>query len=115
MASLHARLDTVDPKIAGNGPVLERLREWFSAVKVSFAGNRAPMVSLGLGLCALALLLVVNRPVEQPVVAPPPPAAVSDSVHVSIAASAGSPFSDPAADNLELRAAGNSSRAAASF
>jgi len=115
MASLHARLDTVDPTIAGEQSLLGRLRSWFSIGMNSFAGGRGPALSLGVAVCALALLLIANRPAEPPIVATQPAPAVSDTVHISIAASAGSPFSDPAADNLELRAAGHSGRAPSSL
>ena len=114
MASLHARLDTVDPTIVGERSWQHRLSAWFSGSNNSFEGNRAPLLSLGFAAGMLALLMVVNRPVE-PVIATSPTSATSDSVHVTLATSANSPFSDPAADNLEFRSAGHSGRPAISF
>jgi anti-sigma factor RsiW len=114
MASLHARLDTIDPTVAGKQPLLSRLRSWFFLSNGSFAGSRAPILSFGLAVCVLALLFTVHRSPEPPA-APPSAIAAPDNVHISIATSAGSPFSDPAADNLELRAAGNPGRAPASL
>src|SRR3954469_19641366 len=45
MASRHARLDTVDPNIVGEGSLWHRLRAWFSSVNGSLGGSRAPALS----------------------------------------------------------------------
>ena len=114
MAALHARLDTVDPAIQADRSPWRRLQGWFLGTGHALARNRVPALSLGLAAAAVALMVSVRRPVE-PVAAVPPPAATADSVHVSIASSASSPFSDPAADNLEYRLGGRSPGASAPF
>jgi anti-sigma factor RsiW len=107
MASLHARLDTVDPALGRGRSAWERVRGWFAGSDGPSFANRVPALSFGIAVAALALLFASNRPNEP---ATPSAAAVTppDSVHVSIAASANSPFSDPAAENLEFRAGSKS-------
>lgn len=114
MASLHARLDTVDPNSISDRSVWDRLRSWLMPAGVPILGARVPAIGLGLAAAACALVLALNRP-ESPAVSPAPPAAVADSVHLSIASSANSPFSDPAADNLEFRSGARASQTPTPF
>jgi anti-sigma factor RsiW len=114
MASLHARLDTIDPSVASGPPLWMIIRGWFSGTGDSSRRNRVPVLSLGLAAVAIALLFTVDRPQDTPItVTSSTP--TSDGVHVSVASSANSPFSDPAADNLEFRANGRSGSAATPF
>ena len=114
MAALHARLDTVDPSAATGGPMWRRVREWLANAGASVVANRVPALSLGFAAAAITLVLTVNRPVE-PGNAAVSAVAASDTVHISIASSASSPFSDPAADNLEFRSGARSAGSAAPF
>jgi len=114
MAALHARLDTVDPTLAAAVSPWRRLHLWFSNAGASLYGSRVPALSFGLAAVTIALVVTFNRP-GQPVTVAPAPAIASDSVHISIASSANSPFSDPAADNLELRSGASSSGSTVPF
>lgn len=114
MAALHARLDTVDPSMPVGLTPWQRLQGWFFGAGGVLGRSRVPALSLGFAAVAVALVISVRRPIET--VSPPPaPAVTSDSVHVSIASAASSPFSDPAADNLEYRLGGRSSGSSAPF
>ena len=114
MAALHVRLDTVDPSTMPSPSLLQRIMGWLGLSGESAGDRRLPAIGLGFAAVALALIVTVHWPVET--VAPAPAVLpTSDSVHVSIASSASSPFSDPAADNLEFRSGARSSGAAASF
>ncbi len=114
MAALHGRLDTVDPSTSMEMSLWRRLQSWFSGAGASVYCSRVPALSLGFAAVAIALVVTFNHP-GQPVNPLPAPAAASDSVHVSIASSANSPFSDPAADNLEFRSGAPASGNAAPF
>jgi hypothetical protein len=113
MARLHERLDTVDPSLAAGESPWERLRAWVFGVDRSLYSNRVSVLGLGIAAAAAVLFFGINRP-DSPAIAPPAPAA-SDSVHMSIASSASSPFSDPAADNLEFRSGARPARQGAAF
>ena len=114
MAALHARLDTVDPDLAPADSLSVRVRGWFSTLGEQFYGTRMPVLGMSLAAAALTLLFAVNR-TKPPIVASAPPAVSSEGVHMSVEASASSPFSDPAADNLEFRAGGETAKRTRSF
>ena len=114
MAALHARLDTVDPSTMLPPSLLHRVSGWLGLSGEAAGGRRLPAIGLGFAAVALTVIIAVNRPVDT-VLPAPTMQPTSDSVHVSIASSASSPFSDPAADNLEFRSGGRLSGPAASF
>ena len=115
MASLHARLDTVDPRFTSDRSTWGRIKGWLSGSDSALVRSRVPVLGLGLAATALALMMATNRPVENTPAIVPSVSSASDGVHVSVAASASSPFSDPAADNLEYRADARSSGSPKSF
>ena len=114
MAALHARLDTVSPSAESGYSLWRRLRDWFSVAGASLYGNRVSALSLGLAAAVIALAITLQRPVE-PVVPAPAAFVATDSDHITIATSANSPFSDPAADNLSVRTGERAGVAATSF
>ncbi len=114
MASLHTRLDTLPPTVSPAFSLRHRLRAWLSSLGDFGHGGRLPALSLGLGMAALAIFFFVNKP-EAPAPIARPIVQTADTVHVSVAADSSNPFSDPAADNLDLRAGVRGSGATSSF
>lgn len=100
MAALHARLDTVEPSSLS---AWQRLKSWLADSGGPVIGRRVPALGLSLAAAAAALTLVMHRPMEPAAVVASAVPQAADSVHISVASSASSPFSDPAADNLEFR------------
>ena len=109
MAALHARLDTVDPTLPTADYLWSRAAAWLNAG----TRNRLPVWSLGLATAGVVCVIALNRPADP--VAAPVAASSTDSLHITVASSANSPFSDPAADNLEYRASQRSSNPAVPF
>jgi len=114
MARLHARLDTVDPAIVGNPSVWDGVRRWWGGIDLAPFTRRVPVVSLGLAAAAVAIIIVANRPADPPGQSSAPISS-GDGVVASVASSANSPFTDPAADNLEFRSRSGSSSAPVPF
>ena len=101
MASLHARLDTVDPALVPARSLGRRIYSWLMGGENAFISGRLPALSLGVAVVAIAIVWSSNRVIAP--VAVNAAAGTNPEVHIAVASSANSPFSDPAADNLELR------------
>ena len=114
MALLHAKLDTMDPETTSEQSPWTRMRAWLLASNSRPFANRVPAMSLGLAVVAVTLFVAANRP-GNPGITAATMAPGFESVHVSIALSANSPFSDPAADNLEFRSSSLRTGAPAPF
>lgn len=110
MASLHAKLDDIESAHSRNVSLSERLRRWWESGRGAVPAYRRATLAAGLASGILALILglqAVQRSAvpsaSDPVSAAP---VISDGGQVSVAAAANNPFGDPAADNLEMRSAG---------
>ncbi len=110
MAKLHTRLDTLEPQKTPGRPRLEAVRDWLADAQEALRTRRAPALAFGTAMLALAVFLLLPRPVTgpsggnlpvPPSMTPPPTAALQRSV----ALAANNPLDDPAAANLEAHTA----------
>jgi hypothetical protein len=109
MASLHARLDGLEPKPTRGFSVLDGLRDWLAGLGATLQQHRLPALSVGLAVIALVLFFPINHTDDGTIQGTQITNTRMKEAHdtsLSVAAeSDSSPFTDPAADNLEERAA----------
>lgn len=109
MARLHARLDDVEPEPAHRAS-LQWLRSVLEGVRGALRTRSVP--ALGMAAAGLIGVLLLTRPLQAPTVAPLLPSrAAAPSPHVrraldqQVAATAGDPLGDVAAENLAVQGA----------
>lgn len=107
MASLHARLDGLEPEPLRARSALAGLRDWLSGLGTALEQHRLPAFSVGLAILAL-ILFSPGKPIEEGQPKSPPvtvgqKSALNETIQGVAAESASNPFADPAADNLEAR------------
>ena len=114
MASLHARLDGLEPEPMRRAAPLTALRGWLADMRDSLYARRVPALSLGMASLAMALILLVSH---QAVPVVPQDANLNsaairsaqtpqdqDALSRHVAVTASNPFDDPVAAKLEAEA-----------
>ncbi len=112
MAKLHARLDDLDAAPRRNRTPIDAMRDWLAGAGEMFRARRAPVLSLGMALAGFAALALFaqplwTRPDETPAshTATLPNLQVQQTLERQVAASAGDPLGDAAAERLTAHAA----------
>jgi len=111
MSKLHARLDGLEPEPMRRTNPFAGLRDWLAGVRDGLYARRVPALSLGMATLAMALILIVNRPMtpgpEQDTSQPSSIVVSQDSgdtLSRHVAMTASNPFDDPVAAKLEAEA-----------